>query len=95
MRYSHPFFLPLITSQRLKTKRLMKSSGVLSRLSAFLSISRLYIISSQVLKNQLFHAVTVFVGACIDFNFVAGIDEQRHLNFKARRQLGGFQYFTR
>src|SRR5471030_3187356 len=40
-------------------------------------------------------AAAVLVGTGIDFNLVANAAEQRHLQFKTRSELGGFQDLAR
>src|SRR5215471_2545990 len=41
------------------------------------------------------NAATIFAGTCVDFDLVAGSDEQRHLHFESARELGRLQHLTR
>ena len=44
--------------------------------------------------DKLHNAAAVFVGSCVDFDLVAGVDESRNLNDVACGQLGRFHDFA-
>ena len=45
------------------------------------------LVNDSPMASQFLHALAVFVRACVDFNLVAGLHEQRNRNLEAGGEL--------